>query len=239
MSGIVHKILPRDDKYFDLFERHAAVLVSAVDELARLLSGGPVDECIDRIRKLETEADDIARDVLTAVRRSFITPFDRSAITALISSLDDAVDEIWHTAKTVRIYHLEQFEPNMRKSADLARNAAQLVREAIPLMRNVGRNGARLHQITEASFISKAGLTASTRKASQRSSRSTALHGRWFFSSVGKSIATSSGCWIGFRMWPMRSRASSSITPERGIYSNGTDACAAPGGGIDCDCPAF
>lgn len=150
MSGIVHKILPRDDKYFDLFERHAAVLVSAVDELARLLSGGPVDECIDRIRKLETEADDIARDVLTAVRRSFITPFDRSAITALISSLDDAVDEIWHTAKTVRIYHLEQFEPNMRKSADLARNAAQLVREAIPLMRNVGPNGARLHQITEA-----------------------------------------------------------------------------------------
>jgi hypothetical protein len=150
MSGIVHKILPRDDRYFDLFERHAAVLVSAVDELARLLSGGPVDECIDRIRKLETEADDIARDVLTAVRRSFITPFDRSAITALISSLDDAVDEIWHTAKTVRIYHVEQFEPNMRKSADLARNAAQLVREAIPLMRNVGRNGARLHQITEA-----------------------------------------------------------------------------------------
>jgi uncharacterized protein len=153
MSGIVRRILPQENGFFDLFERHAAVLVCAVDELSKLLGGGPVDQCIDRIRKLETEADDIARDVLTAVRRSFITPFDRSAIAALISSLDDAVDEIWHTAKTVRIYHVAQFEPQMRSSADLAREAARLVGEAIPLLRNVGRNAGRLHQITEAIVV--------------------------------------------------------------------------------------
>jgi uncharacterized protein len=153
MSGIVRRILPQENGYFDLFERHAAVLVCAVDELSKLLGGGPVEQCIDRIRKLETEADDIARDVLTAVRRSFITPFDRSAIAALISSLDDAVDEIWHTAKTVRIYHVAQFEPQMRSSADLAREAARLVGEAIPLLRNVGRNAGRLHQITEAIVV--------------------------------------------------------------------------------------
>jgi uncharacterized protein len=153
MSGIVQRILPQESRYFDLFERHAAVLVCAVDELSKLLGGGPVDQCIDRIRKLETEADDIARDVLTAVRRSFITPFDRSAIAGLISSLDDAVDEIWHTAKTVRIYDVAQFEPQMRRSADLAREAARLVDEAIPLLRNVGRNAARLHQITEAVVV--------------------------------------------------------------------------------------
>jgi uncharacterized protein len=153
MSGIVRRILPQENRYFDLFERHAAVLVCAVDELSKLLGGGPVEQCIDRIRKLETEADDIARDVLTAVRRSFITPFDRSAIAALISSLDDAVDEIWHTAKTVRIYHVAQFEQQMRSSADLAREAARLVGEAIPLLRNVGRNAGRLHQITEAIVV--------------------------------------------------------------------------------------
>jgi uncharacterized protein len=153
MSGIVRRILPQENGYFDLFEGHAAVLVCAVDELSKLLGGGPVEQCIDRIRKLETEADDIARDVLTAVRRSFITPFDRSAIAALISSLDDAVDEIWHTAKTVRIYHVAQFEPQMRSSADLAREAARLVGEAIPLLRNVGRNAGRLHQITEAIVV--------------------------------------------------------------------------------------
>jgi uncharacterized protein len=142
--------MPREDRYFDLFERQADVLVTAADALARLLAGGEISERLDEIRNLETGADDITREVLTAVRRSFITPFDRSAITSLISAMDDAVDEIWHTAKTVRIYGVSEFEPQMRASSDLAREAARLVREAVPLMRNIGRNGTRLHQITEA-----------------------------------------------------------------------------------------
>lgn len=150
MAGIVAKILPREERYFDYFENHAAVLVEAADALTRLLGGGAIASSLDEIRTLETSADDITRDVLTAVRRSFITPFDRGAITSLISAMDDAVDEIWHTAKTVRIYRVESFEPQMRASADLAREAARLVREAIPLMRNVGRNAVRLHEITEA-----------------------------------------------------------------------------------------
>lgn len=149
MSGVIQKILPREDRYFDLFRRQADVLVSASDGLGRLLSGEAIEQSLDEIRQLETAADDITRDVLTAVRRSFITPFDRSAITSLISSMDDAVDEIWHTAKTVRIYKVSEFEPQMRASAVLAGQAARLVQEAIPLMRNVGRHAARLHEITE------------------------------------------------------------------------------------------
>ena len=150
MNAMLQKILPREDRFFDLFERQAHVLVRAADALAQLLSGTAIAQTLDEIRELETAADDITREVLTAVRRSFITPFDRSAITALISSMDDAVDEIWHTAKTVRIYRVEAFEPQLRASAELAREAARLVVEAIPLMRKIGRNSARLHAITEA-----------------------------------------------------------------------------------------
>ena len=150
MATLIQKILPREDKYFDLFEAQSDVLVRAADALARLLDGKTIAQSLDEVRSLETAADDITRDVLRAVRRSFITPFDRSSITSLISAMDDAVDEIWHTAKTVRIYGVADFEPQMRASADLAREAARLVREAIPLMRNVGRNSARLHEITEA-----------------------------------------------------------------------------------------
>jgi uncharacterized protein Yka (UPF0111/DUF47 family) len=150
MGGVIQKILPREDRFFDLFERQAALLVGAADALAQLLSGKSIVADLDRIRELETAADDVTRDVLTAVRRSFITPFDRSAITSLISAMDDAVDEIWHTAKTVRTYRASEFEPQLRASAELARKAARLVAEAVPLMRNVGRNAARLHEITEA-----------------------------------------------------------------------------------------
>jgi predicted phosphate transport protein (TIGR00153 family) len=150
VSGVIQKILPREDKFFALFERQSDLLIAAADALAILLSGKGADKTFDQIRRLESEADDITRDVLVTVRRSFVTPFDRSAIASLASAMDDAIDEIWHTAKTVRIYRATEFEPQLRASADLARQAARLVKEALPLMRNVGRNGARLQQITEA-----------------------------------------------------------------------------------------
>ena len=149
MVSIIQKILPREDKYFDMFERQADVMVKATEALGRLLAGDNIAQSLDDIRKHETDADDITREVLTAVRRSFLTPFDRSAITSLINAMDDAVDEIWHTAKAVRIYSVGEFEPQMRASADLACEAARLVREAVPLMKNIGRNGGRLHEITE------------------------------------------------------------------------------------------
>lgn len=150
MTGLIAKILPREDSFFALFERQAGLLVEAADALVELLDGGTSTRSRERIRQLENAADDVTREVLRSVRRSFITPFDRGAIASLASSLDDAIDEIWHTAKTIGIYRAEAFEPQMRQSAELGARAARLVAEALPLMRNVGRNGARLHAITEA-----------------------------------------------------------------------------------------
>ena len=59
--------------------------------------------------------------MLVAVRRSFITPFDRSAITALTSAMDDAIDEMWQTAKAITLYEVTSFEPQMKEMSALAR----------------------------------------------------------------------------------------------------------------------
>lgn len=149
MFSLVRKVMPREERFFDMFERHAQVMVEAADALARMLEGGEVTKAHDELGELENKADDVTAEVLTAVRRSFITPFDRSAITKLVTAMDDAVDEMWHTAKTVGIYNVTKFEPQMQQSAELVRQSARLVAEAMPLMRNIGRNGARLLEITE------------------------------------------------------------------------------------------
>jgi predicted phosphate transport protein (TIGR00153 family) len=148
--NIVRAVMPREERFFDLFERHSQTLVGAAEALVRLLGGSSIAASSDEIRDLEHVADDITRDVLIAVRRSFITPFDRSAIKGLISSMDDAVDEVWKTAKAIRLYERTEFEAPLQEMSALAAEASKLVREAIPLLRNIGRNGARLHQITEA-----------------------------------------------------------------------------------------
>jgi uncharacterized protein Yka (UPF0111/DUF47 family) len=64
--------------------------------------------------------------------------------------MDTAIDEMWQTAKAITLYEVSSFEQPMKEMGDHAIEAARLVLEAIPLMRNVGKNAARLHVITEA-----------------------------------------------------------------------------------------
>lgn len=150
MLRFVRAIMPKEDRFFDMFERHAQILVAGADALGGLFEGGDIAGSCRRIHEHEKAADDVTRDVLVAVRRSFITPFDRSAITALTSSMDDAIDEMWQTAKAITLYEVDSFAPEMKEMVGFAGEAARLVAEAVPLLRNIGRNHARLHELTEA-----------------------------------------------------------------------------------------
>ena len=151
MLKFIRAIMPREDRFFDMFARHAEAIVAGADAMAAMFAGeeGIAESC-RRIAEHEHAGDDVTRDVLVAVRRSFITPFDRSAITALASSMDDSLDEMWQTAKAITLYEVTSFEPQMLEMSKLAVEASRLVAEAVPLLRNIGRNGARLHEITEA-----------------------------------------------------------------------------------------
>jgi predicted phosphate transport protein (TIGR00153 family) len=149
MFGWIRIIMPREDRFFDLFERQSVKLVDCSQALAHLVDGKNAVTASASIREIENAADEVTRDVLLAVRRSFVTPLDRSAIKALISSMDDAIDEMWQAAKAVTLYKVSSFDPELKQVAQLAVEAAALVAQAIPLMRKIGRNGSRLHELTE------------------------------------------------------------------------------------------
>lgn len=150
MFAWFQKLLPQQGNFFDMFEHQAATLVAGADALARLAQGGPGrTQHIREIEEREHEADDITREVLHTVRRTFLTPFDRSAISDLISTMDDAIDEMQQVAGAVDLYDIIEFEPEMRDMAAIIVDAARLTAEAMPLLRKVAENGHRLHELTE------------------------------------------------------------------------------------------
>lgn len=149
MLGWFRKLLPREDRFFDLFERHSRAVVEAAEALQRLLAGQEVDRNGDTIVRLEKEADLITAEVMLAVRRSFITPFDRSDIQDLIQSMDDAIDMMHKTVKTVRRFEQSAFDPLMQEMGVAIVEAAHLVAEAVPLLNKVGQNVHRLTTIAE------------------------------------------------------------------------------------------
>lgn len=143
-------LMPKEDRFFDLFDRHAATLVDGARALVGLLGGGEaVLRCARSIAQHEEAADEITREALSAVRRTFITPFDRSDIQDLVTTLDDTIDQMQKTAKAAQLFEVFAFEPPMREMGQIILEAASLTHEAVPLLRAIGRNATRLNSLTE------------------------------------------------------------------------------------------
>jgi predicted phosphate transport protein (TIGR00153 family) len=132
-----------------MFEAHAAAVVGAAEALQQLATDGrSPHDLLKTIQEREHEADEIIREVLTVVRRTFLTPFDRGAITSLIGAMDDAVDEMLAAARAIDLYELGELHPEMKEIVGLISEAAAVTAEAVPLLRNVNANAGKLHELT-------------------------------------------------------------------------------------------
>jgi uncharacterized protein len=149
MLGWFQALMPKEERFFELFVRHATVVVAGAEAMNGLLRGGErIEYYCKQIFDRESEADEITRQVLTAVRRTFITPFDRTDIQDLITSMDDAIDQMNKTAKIIMLFEIRNFEPQMRQMGDVIVQAAKLVLEAVPLLSSIGSNSGRLNALT-------------------------------------------------------------------------------------------
>jgi len=144
-------LMPREEAFFDLFEAHSRTLCAGARALRDLLQAGgdEVPAHCAVISRHEADADEITREVLLAVRRTFITPFDRADIRDLITSMDDAIDQMHKTAKAITLFEQRTFEPHMATLGEVIVKTADLTAEAVPLLRALRANATRLNAITE------------------------------------------------------------------------------------------
>jgi uncharacterized protein len=148
MLGWFQALMPREERFFSLFEKHATIVLAGAEALRGLLRGDIIETCCKEVFQREAEADEVTREVLVAVRRTFITPFDRTDIQDLITSMDDAIDQMNKTAKTIVIFEVRCFEPCMQQMSEIIVEAAKLVLEAVPLLSSIGTNAGRLTALT-------------------------------------------------------------------------------------------
>lgn len=143
------RLVPQSGDFFAMFERHSAQNVQAAAALLRLVRGeGDRAALIAEIRDAEHSADDVIREVLQEVRQTFLTPFDRGAIIGLIGELDDTIDEVQACASAIETYDFSDFEPDMLEMAEKIVDAVGMVDRALPLLRDITRNGGKLHELT-------------------------------------------------------------------------------------------
>jgi predicted phosphate transport protein (TIGR00153 family) len=150
MLGWFQKLLPKEERFFELFVQHARAVLGGAEALRAMLEGGAAIEPNFRlVMEREHEADNVTREVLIAVRRTFITPFDRGNIKDLITAMDNSIDQMQKTAKTISLFDVTSFTPEMKQMADHIVQCATLVCEALPLLRSISGEAGRLSAITE------------------------------------------------------------------------------------------
>lgn len=141
-------LMPRDERFIQRFCAHADLIVPAAVAFRALMSGdGQAERHAAEIARLEDQADVVTREIVLAIHRTFVTPFDRSQILDLATALDDTVDLMKDTGKRVLRYGV-RFTPEMQGMADCAVRAATEIRDAMPQLGNIGRGVGRLNAMS-------------------------------------------------------------------------------------------
>jgi len=127
------RLIPRDERFFDLFTSVAERSVEAAGLLEELFKA-PQDRrnfLVESIKRLEHECDQLTHEVITRLDRSFITPLDREDIHSLASGLDDVIDLIDGLARRAQIFHVGDAPPGAILLANVIQRACQQLLVAV------------------------------------------------------------------------------------------------------------
>jgi len=124
--------LPREEKFFGLFEESAQNTVKAAQGLKQMVDTWEhVEGKVGEITELEHRGDTITHEIMAQLNRTFVTPFDREDIALLAHSLDDVTDFIHAAADAMLIYKVDSPSQKAKELADIIVQAAAEVERAI------------------------------------------------------------------------------------------------------------
>jgi uncharacterized protein len=137
------RLMPREGKFFDLFNAHAARIVEGSRELAAMIGTfSELDAHAQRIDAAERAADKITHETISLLHKTFITPFDREQIHGLITTMDDILDLTQDVAESVALYDLRKVTPEAKQLADICLMSCERVQAAVALLTNIKRSDA-------------------------------------------------------------------------------------------------
>jgi uncharacterized protein len=129
------RLLPKEGRFFDLFNAHAAQVLRAARELKALMENyGEREKHARLIDEAEHAADRITAEAIRLLHTSFITPLDRDHIHQLVNAMDDICDLIQDTTETLTLYDVRAITPETAQLADIALKCCERVKDVVELV---------------------------------------------------------------------------------------------------------
>lgn len=149
------QLIPRDGKFYDLFNQQADNIHQAAQRLVALFGDfHEVEERVAEIKAAEHKGDQLRRSVMTKLNQTFITPFDREDIHALSSALDDVMDLVDAAASRLVTYKVKFVTPGAFQLANVILRGSEILVKAVSELskpQNILKYCEQLNQIEEES----------------------------------------------------------------------------------------
>jgi uncharacterized protein len=144
------RLMPREGRFFDLFNQHAENIVEGARELAALMANLHVELEVRarNIEAAEKRADKITHETIDLLHKTFITPLDREDIHKLISNMDDILDLMEDAAQTIYLYDIKHITPEAKQLADICVSCCERVKTAVGLLKSM-ENAEAISKICE------------------------------------------------------------------------------------------
>lgn len=131
------QLIPRDDKFYGLFNEQAENIYKAADLLVAMFRDfRDIEKQVTEIKFLEHKGDQLTHAVMKKLNLTFITPFDREDIHALSSALDDVLDLIDAAATRFITYKIKQVTPGAQRLGNVILHGTQLIVTAVSELRH-------------------------------------------------------------------------------------------------------
>jgi predicted phosphate transport protein (TIGR00153 family) len=129
------RLLPKEGRFFDLFNAHAAQVLRAAHELKALMDNyAEREEHARIIDEAEHAADRITAEAIRLLHKSFITPLDRDHIHQLVNAMDDICDLIQDATETLSLYDIRAITPETARLADIGVKCCERVKDVVGLL---------------------------------------------------------------------------------------------------------
>jgi predicted phosphate transport protein (TIGR00153 family) len=132
------RLLPKANHFFDELEQHSQLIVQSAQILLESVhSSGDLGDAARRIREIERQCDQITRNIVLELHKTFITPLDRLDTHDLIKRLDDVMDAVEQAAYCLSRYKKGQIPSEVKELVTIAKSAADKLSEGIRLLRDL------------------------------------------------------------------------------------------------------
>jgi hypothetical protein len=140
LNSIFQYFVPKDKKFFPLFEQSSANLIEMALVLQQIVQQDDVaqrEDLFNQLEKLEHKGDEITHQIHLELSKNFITPFDREDIHQLASAIDDVADYIHGSANRINLYNVDEITEPIKKLAELITQAVIDLDKAIRELKNL------------------------------------------------------------------------------------------------------